>query len=391
MRRVNVGRPHLLKKINRSMVLDLIRGRGRISRADISRELNISKPTVSKVVKELLSEGLIKEAGLADSSGGKPAMLLEYNVQAGYIVGVYVGPSFMIYGLADLGANILRRLRTDLVHGKHAVEVMVHNITMLCQGVCDREQKLLSVGVAVAGLTDPEEGVVRIARHLPGWEGLRLRDALRESLGVPVVIDNDVNMAIVGEHSHGAVQGVNDAVMITVGDAIALGVIIDGKVHRGVHFAAGEIGNMVIDRQQFSRNGEPRSGYLDRLVSWRSLQIDWSGVDDLECDELPKDVFVRALEDRSFAEKLFTQNWTDVGLAIGNVISVLDPEVVVLGGEITRVPPVFVDGIRDVVRKVALFAPTIVVSELGRDAELLGSINTALECVQERVTVTTSL
>lgn len=386
-----MGRPHLLKKINRSMVLDLIRKRGRISRADISRELNISKPTVSKVVSELLSEELIREAGLADSSGGKPAMLLEYNVQAGYVVGIYVGPSFMIYALADLGASILRRLKTDLVHGEHAVEVMAHNVAMLCQGVCDQEQKLLSVGVAVAGLTDPEEGIVRVARHLPGWEGLKLRDALMERLDIPVVIDNDVNMAIVGEHSHGAVQGVNDAVMVTVGDAIALGVMISGKVHRGVHFAAGEIGNMVIDRQQFSQNGEPRSGYLDKIVSWRLLGSDWPEDDNaLGYNRMSEDVFIRASEDTQFAEKLLKQNWTDIGLAIANVVSVLDPQVVVLGGEITRVPSVFVEGIGEVIRKVALYSPKIVVSELGRDAELLGSINAALECIQERVTVTTS-
>lgn len=386
-----MARPHLLKRINRSMVLDLIRKRGSISRADISRELNISKPTVSKIVNELISQGLIKEAGLADSSGGKPAILLEYNFQAGFLVGIYVGPSCIIYALADLGANILKRLKTDLIHGEHAVQVMAHNIEMLCNGVCNREQKLLSVGVAVAGLTDPEAGIVRVARHLPGWEGLPLRDALMERLGVPVVIDNDVNMGIIGEHSHGAVRGISDAVMVTVGDAIALGVMINGKVHRGVHFAAGEIGNMVIDRGQFSHDVEPRSGYLDRIVSWRRLQADWMQVEGKsKPSATSEEFFARLSKDPELAEKVLKQNWIDIGLAIGNVVSVLDPQVVILGGEIARVPSVFVEGIESVVKKVALYPPKIVVSELGRDAELLGSINAALECIQDRVIVTSS-
>ncbi len=429
MSKINVGKPYLLKEINRSSILDTIKSKGQMSRADIARELKLSKPTVSKAVNSLLKEGLLKEAGFDKSSGGKRGMLLDFNSEGGLIAGVYVGASGIIFALSDLNANIIKRNYCSLVNGKDATSFIVTQVQKLCSEL-DGHLKLKGIGVAIAALTDASRGVVKASRYLPGWEGLEIQKMLEEAFQVPVVVDNDVVMAVLGEHSHGIARGFDDVVMFTFGHALALGIIINGQIHRGRHYAAGEIGDMVIDKNMYAKKPNGMGGYLERHAGWgilrkKSLHLlaeeicnpgntgvevtvddtvneleneliseldtqykNKNGTADRASDDtILQKAFDRANKDRRFAEKLLKQNWIDTGLAIANIVSVIDPSLVVLGGEINNAPKMYVDNIKKVIRSVVRFAPDIRKSSLGRDAELLGSITMAIDRLQSKVTV----
>lgn len=415
------GNPELMKKLNRSLILDLVRREGPISRVEIAKRLKISSPTVSNITRSLIEENWLIEIGqkVESSSVGRKAVLLKYNAKAGYVVGAYIGEVEFHIALANLGGQIIAKRRFPLgLKGLEALEEIIREITNMLEASGVKCNDLYGIGIAVSAVTDGKNGIVLHSRYLQGWDGLPLKSIIQQKLGVPVFVDNDVRMAVLGETWAGEGQGATDLIFMTVGTGIGLGMIIGGQLHQGAHSAAGEAGDIIISESHVARAARTRNaefrdntsntpdapntnasspsagtgGHFEQLAGWQAL-IDRAkdalrkGHDSLiaslaagNMDALTVDaIFQAARQGDALGVSLVQDEAWYLGICIANLVSVLDPEVVILGGDIVDYKDLFLDRIRLIISELIPVMPRLTMSRLGRDAELLGSIKMALE------------
>jgi glucokinase len=349
------------RRVNRQRLLEAVRRSGPISRADLAKATRLSPPTVSALVEDLINEvGLMHEVGVGTSKGGRPPILVQFNGEFGYLAGV------------DVGARVLRVMLTDLqgqVLARHQVPTAAEGGAAIVDQICavieevfaltgrDRT-KLYAVGVGAPGMTNVQTGTVICAVNLPGWVDLPLRDLLQVRLDAPVRVDNDANMAALGERWQGSARRVNDFVFLALGAGVGAGVVVGGRLHRGHHWYAGEISHMNLDFRDWQLDFGAR-GYLETHVGDASLEAAGPEV----------------------IEKLAVY----LGTAVANIVAVLDPALIVLGGDLGHATELLLEPVRGVVSRIVPNLPAIELSSLGDDAQLVGAVYSAMETAESRL------
>ncbi|GLX53384.1 transcriptional regulator [Streptomyces hygroscopicus subsp. hygroscopicus] len=327
--RVNSGRAGanlgVVRSHNSALVLSLLRGAGAdgISRLELAERTGLTPQAVSKITGRLREAGLAAEAGRRASTGGKPRTVLRLVPEAGHAVGVQMDRDALRVVLVRLDGAVVgeRREGLDLGAGAEAVlGVVVAAVretvrSFLGSGELTEAGSLLGVGVALPGPLDHARGVLHRVTGFPGWDGFPLRDALRERLGVPVVVDKDTNAAAVGLAAGG--EGGSFA-YLHLGTGLGAGLVIGGRVHRGARTGAGEFGHQVVQLDG------PRCECGDR-----------------GCLEVLCLSAVARGEVETAARVL--------GVGAGNLVGLLDIDRVLLGGRtVLRDPSPFVRGVSEV-------------------------------------------
>jgi predicted NBD/HSP70 family sugar kinase len=262
-----------MREVNRSIVLDIIRRGGRVSRTDLARRSALTKPTVSAIVEDLLARGIVQEVGYGKTvaSGGRRARLLEFNDASAAYLGICFGVNATTVGLADARGEIRVRREVPTLHGD--AEAMVASAAALVEEVCEEagfpRDRLQAVGVAIPGMVDAATGRVAMAPNL-GWVEVPIRDMLVAKLGVPVVVTNITSAGAIAEGRVGAAKGVRSFVWAYVGTGVGAGIVIDGHVFSGTRGFSGEIGHCAV------ADGGPECacgmrGCLETLVSGRAI------------------------------------------------------------------------------------------------------------------------
>ena len=235
--------PTLLRDLNERTVLEAIRAGAPISRAEISRRVGISKPTVSIALESLVDAGLVREA--ADHGAGLKygATFFEPVHEAALVLGLDLGARFLRGAICDLRGTVRARQDIEMPGADvHAVVDAAAGLRDRLIAACDLPAGALDGAVAgVPGVIEAPEGAVGLAGNIPGLEGLPIGAVLERRLDVPVQVENDVNLAAVGEHWRGVGQGVDDFVFLSVGTGLGAGLVLRGELHRGHHGAAGEV------------------------------------------------------------------------------------------------------------------------------------------------------
>jgi predicted NBD/HSP70 family sugar kinase len=351
-----------MKSLNAIEILELVRTRGPISRAHLAACSRLSKPTVSDQVDALISRGLVVEAGPGDSGtrGGKKPTLVEFNGGHGQIFCADVGPELIRFAAADLRGTVFRRnvLPTQPERGPRAVVRTVKKGLADLIGAAD-DGKVRVISMAVPGIVDIRQGIVLETENVFGWRNLHLAADLAGHFGIPVRIDNDVNMAALAELSGGSAP--DDFVFVRLHTGIGAAVVLGGKLHHGAHWAAGEIGHMLLDVGRLPRGTDPR-GYLESVVgqdrvSERVRKLARRGGRTAAEQEVSRDVALH------------------LGSAIANIASVCDPHAVILLGEPF---PGILDEIRRVTEKLVPWPVEVRLSQLGEDAALQGALAAGL-------------
>ena len=235
---------------NRAIVLELVWKERSISRAEIARRTGMSRSTVSNITDELFGTGLLRNAGEGRSIGGKPPKLLGFNDDVYGIVGVDMGARHLGVVLTNLNGRIVhwRQIDHDVRHDPRGT---IQNLfELISEAVGAREKgmrRAVGIGVAVPAPLDPSEPNEFSPRVLPKWTNTRLAEELEERFGVPVIADNDANLGALAERWWGAGTDEGDLAFIKLGTGIGCGFIINGAMHRGHRFLAGEIGHVAID------------------------------------------------------------------------------------------------------------------------------------------------
>ncbi|MGL4650172.1 MAG: ROK family protein, partial [Caldilineaceae bacterium] len=259
------GDASLLRRINQSAVIDLLRDEGPMPRAEIARRLQLSAPTITRIVAALIESGHVLERshahdqiGSLATSGeqaGRRALFVEYNARSSLIIGIYIGGETFGGALSDLNGNILRRVSLPSLVGSQGVAQVVKLIRQLQQDARRLGLTVRGVGVGAPSVVSHPDGVV-VLSPMHEWRRLPLKALLEAEVGLPVFVENKVNLMTLGEAWRGAGQGIDTLVCLTLGAGIGAGMLINGRLHRGAHQAAGEVGYLL-----------PNEGYVGRVYN----------------------------------------------------------------------------------------------------------------------------
>jgi glucokinase len=370
-----------MRRLNALRILDAVRHHGPISRARLARQSKLSPPAVSALVEDLIAKRhLLREVGQGVSTGGRRPTLLAFAADQGCVVGIDLGSTTIRYALADLDGRILHRESEPTGNPTPGplVTRLVAGISRLMAQVrpCP---PLYAIAVGAPGMTDVRRGVVIDAANLRGWRDVPLAALLSRPLGVPVTLDNDVNMAALGEHWKGCARGVSQFVFVALGRGVGAGIMIDGRVHRGSQWYAGEISHLLLQAGQW-RHDYGAQGFLEHEIGAAAIARRWrraSGVRRGDSGEI-ESLFAAARDGHPAASLIVSRVASLLGVAIANVVTTLDPELVVFGGGIGQVGEQLLDPVRRVIGRIVPNQPTIRMTALGGDAQLFGSLVSAL-------------
>jgi predicted NBD/HSP70 family sugar kinase len=375
----------LLKAINERTVLDVVRQLGPVSRAQIARGIDLSKPTVSQALAALLEAGLVREAGRSHGGRGPAAVLYELNPRAGWVVGLDVGRESVRAAVADLSGDLVAR-RDERARVRSQRD-LIAQIGELAHGVAAeagvRWKQVTYAIVGSPGVFDPATGHVALAHALPGWGRTGLVQAVQDELGTKVGFENDVNLAALGEQWLGLGKGVSNFVYLHVGTGVGAGLVLRGELYRGHTGSAGEVGYLPI-------GGDPREpalrrrGALDTDVGASGLVAGARRLG-MRPPLTVRSVFAAARRGEPAALRVIQTEAERIAVAVAAIVPVVDPELVILGGDIGRNGDLLLEPVTHALTEITPFPVRVEVSPLGEEAVVMGAVWMALQAAQEQL------
>ena len=395
--------PSLLRRLNATLILDTIRREGPISRAALARATGLSKPTVNQVAELLLAQDFVAETDEAEAPRrpGPRARLLRFRSELGHVLGVDVGAVKALARVADLSGDVGAPARREVSgRGRDAVLAEVEGAArdaLATAGV--NASDVLVAGVGTPGVVDPVTGTISLAPQIDGWDGLDLGARLERSLGCPVVADNETRLSLLAECWRGAARDVQHVAYVQVGIGIGGAVLIEGRLYRGKSGAAGEISYMLdVDVPEDDAPGASPTGPFERAAGGRAYHRLGAAAARGERGERLRElaggdpdavtartVFAAAARGDAAAAEVVAELTTRLGRGVANVATVLDPELVVLGGGIANAGAALLEPIERAVRAAVPAPPRVVLSELGDDGAALGAVRRAMGVADERL------
>ena len=393
----HIGDGSLLRKVNQSAILELIREQGPISRSEIARLLRISPATVTRIVTELLQKQVIQERGARLAPFGRRPILLEFNPRASLIIGVYVHRS-MIGAISDLNGEILRRMVQPAEPGEAGIQQLIALVRTLYDMAREYELPVRGVGIGAPSIVRYREGVVAWAPSL-GWRNVPLKALLEQALSLPVFVENEVNLIALGESWRGAGRDVDNLVCISLGAGIGAGIVLSGFLYRGAHCAAGEIGYLLPGTQYLGRTyegfgcledlagslGMVRRAHEKLATGQSSILREW--LEDKDAPLTAEMVLLAARRGDGCALQVVDEIADYLALAVASISCVLDPHRIILSGDLVEFADMFVERITARLNGALPSIPELVVSQLGTDAAVLGALAMALFETDEGVFV----
>lgn len=384
LRKDRAARVGTIRDINRQIVLNYVRDKGPISRAEIARETALQRSTVSIIIEALKDEGLVEELGAGESTGGRRPTLLRVRAMGMAAIGVDVGPVQTTIASSDLAGRLLvqQSFKTTWDSAK-----MIDNVVKGVRSV-SREHvggPIEGIGVSIPGIVDPASGRTSYVPYFE-WRDWPIGPELGAASGMPVIVDNDANAAAMAELWLGRpeVGGVRNFIMVLVGEGIGTGIVFDGQVYRGDYGAAGEFGHMVVG------TGSTVACSCGSHDCWEAFASDRATIGRYakraRSAPVPGDLCIstlvgRALDGEAAAVQSLLETADHLGTGISNLIVGLSPEAVIVSGEITHawslIAPAIEARVSRSVRR-GLPQARILASTLGRQPTLIGAISLVL-------------
>ena len=372
--------PPLLKDLNERTVLETIREAAPISRAEISRRAGISKPTVSLALQSLLEAGLVRET--SDSPGGPSygAVYFEPVPDAALVLGLDLGARFLRGAICDLGGEIRARRDVELPRPEAAAAVDLASTLLdtLIEATGLEPDLIDGAVVGVPGVVEARTGKVRVT-HFSDLDGRAFGAELGGRLGLPVTLENDINLAAVGEHWLGVARGVGDFVFLSIGTGLGSGLVLRGELHRGHNGAAGEVDYALIGLGQAV---DPSAGAVSDLAARLAPEHPASTL------APPFDVraiFAAARVGDTLARGVVEEVARRIALHVSALAAVADVELVVLGGGLGANGDLLLEPVRGLLRGWLPYPPRVEVSSLGEAAVLSGALAVGRQAALDNV------
>jgi len=394
---VTTADQNLVRKFNTAVAINTLRHRAPLSRAELASTTGLNRSTVSSIVNQLLAEGLVQETIFQSYRVGRPGMLLELNPSGGFAVGIELGVDFISLVVTDFVANVLwrQRIESDPADGQDTILERAFAMTRqaLAEGYA-RGLRPLGIGLGVPALVDLAHGELKFAPNL-GWKNVQLRQKWMDQFNLPMFVENDAKASAMGEYYFGVARGLSDFIYLNAGVGLGSGIMIDGKLFRGSHGYATEVGHMIIDP-----NGElcgcGKRGCWETLVGSRAVIRRFKhtlrqgvpstvlhATDNDLANVTFEDVADAALQGDEAALSAMREVGAKLGFGIANLVNIFNPQMVVLGGALAYASEIFLPMIEKVVATNAMSIPTedvkIAASAYGPDACVIGAATLVLD------------
>jgi len=390
--RLRTGDQALVRELNRSIVLERLWVASPLSRADLAAATGLNKTTISNLVDEMIAAGFVREIGRNASAGGRPGVLLEFDPDAGWIIGAEIGVGHLSVVLANLRADIAWRgqMQFDLTDGLETViEKLIGLLRQARQHSQRSRRRLMGAGITVPGLVDVSSGELIFEPNM-GWRDVPLRQLLHARLHLPVQVDNDANAAALAERYFGVARDVETFAYVVANIGLGAGLVMGGQLYPGVSGYAGEAGHTTIDPDgPLCRCGN--RGCWERLASQRSLiervsaalqagkssRLLEAGVDGRQPLALEA-ILQAARQGDAVARQALVETGTYLGIGIANLVNLLNPTLVAFGGSLSLAHEFLLPAAREVIDARAMRelrqAARIVVSAFQADACVIGGV-----------------
>jgi predicted NBD/HSP70 family sugar kinase len=386
-RAMSAARPPLIRAMNEQFLLSKIRELGPCSRADLARLSGLSKPTVSLALAAVERAGLVRVAGQRTGLPGRSARLYEVRPEAGYVLGLDIGHLYVRGALADLAGGVLAssatRSRASSVRGR------VAELIALADGLCGdagvARADITQTVIGSPGVYDPRRNSMALTGGLPGWDRPAVLADLRAAFGQSLVVENDVDAAALAERDHGHGREADDFAFVSVGSGIGMGLVVGGRLHRGMHGVAGEIAYLPMtggdggDEDDARRRGPLEAAASAPAVVRAARRAGMRG------PVSAQRVFEAAAAGDERAAAVVAAEAELVARLLCCVVTIVDPELIVLGGGVGQAPG-FAAAVTRELERIAPVMPEVRVSALGSEAVVRGCLAAGTELAWKQLT-----
>lgn len=371
-------RPNPLRALGEQEVLDLILREGPVTRPEIARRTGLSKATISAIVERLQGGEMIRARGPRHGRPGRSPVAYEVRDRAGFVLGIDIAAGRITVQAADIfGEPIAMQEQAAQPTDRRGVS---RRVLALADRVVQRggstHDRLLAIGISSPGVIDGGGRVTSLAYHVSPDGELDPRRAVAARYRVPVLLDNDVNLAALAESWRGCARGVSTLAFVWVGVGVGMGLLLDGRLVRGAHGAAGEIGYLPSSHDPFDERHRLLGGLEDEIGAAGLLGA-YARAGGGPAPDAVTELFARAAGGDATAQVVVGHAARRLGTAIASVLAVIDPALVVLGGEIGE-HPALLDPVRETVGQLVPLSARIERSVLGAQAPLYGAVAVAL-------------
>jgi len=386
-----------VRKMNRSLTLAVFRTHKELSRARLAEETGLNPSTISSIINELIEENLIRETDFFQNGIGRPGRLLQLNPKGGCAVGIEINVDYYEVLVADFSADIIWHEKRDSTPDTGQKEIMaqvLHLAKEALKFINKKNCRLLGVGVGVPGLVDVSSGLLRLAPNLH-WEDVPVGDVLASIFDCPIYVENEANVAALGEYYFGAVQDTKNFIYLSAGIGLGSGIVIGGKLFRGMYGYAGEAGHMTIDVKG-ERCGCGRKGCWETFVGPRAIvrriqqSLDAgekSSLIDISNGNIKKIVIDDVIQAAQMGDQIAVEALGEaayyLGIGIANLVNLFNVEVIILGGALNKASSLIIEDVKNVALKNTLKPGReqleIIPSAHGADACIMGTIALVLD------------
>ena len=375
-----------LPEVNEFLVFDFVRGQEETTRTEIERSLGLSPASVSRIVNRLAESGLVTLAKGETTAPGRPRTRVRFNNRAGAVIAIDLGGTKCHGALADLAGVVLDEDVRPTGASGSPYGTLLACLRALSKDARVRDLPVKALAVGIPAVIDPDTGHARQAPNVH-WENFDIVGRLTVDAGVPVMVDNDVNLAALGHAWRGDGVNARDFVVISIGTGIGAGVVIDGQLVKGRHNAAGEVGALLVRSEQLGSSFRDGLGGFERVASGPAIErrarqlLDEGAMASIlaEGPATPEAVFMAAAAGDPLATIVIEEVLDAIALALISISAVIDPERIVLDGGVSRSLPPYLDALAERIGRHLSHPPELRVSQLGPNATVVGAIAAALQ------------
>ena len=371
------------RQLSRRSVFEALLHRSPISRADLAKVTGLSKQTTSEVIDAFEQQGLVRPVGRTSGNVGRTAVLYELSPEGGHVLGIDLGARLTV-ALGDIAGRVLAETDepTDSRGGAWALEQIARLADRLARDNHTHPSRIRSIVLATPGVVNPRSGAIEMAPNITGLGHLNVVGLLSEKLGSPVAIENDINLALLGEIWHGCAQNVANVAFLALGTGVGLGLYVNGQLVRGENGAAGEIGYLPIGGDPLQAEARLQ-GCLEYQVGAHGIVRRYHEAGGSDVDSA-REVFERAQAGDPLAMGVIEETARLTGLAAATVVATVDPQLIVLGGSVGARTD-FADKVARVLLRLAPRPVEIRTSTLGKRAGVVGALSVALNKLHDEL------
>ena len=381
-----------VKEVNHSLILRYIKIDGPISRIDLAKKTGLNPSTISRAIKTLEDLNLVTELSIGESQGGRRPVLLGLDNNKYHIVGVDIGATKITAVVVDLAGKVKIEYQYEIKSMQNGIiDLSMEDVNKCISKVINdfskktNDKKIIGIGVGLHGMVDKDQGISIFAPNF-GWRNVEIADLIENKFNLNTVVDNDVRAMALGEYWFGAAQNIHNFITLNIGYGIGSGIMIDGRLYRGSHSMAGEVGHTTVDEDgPYCNCGN--YGCLEVLASGPAIAKEArklikrgrkSIISELVDNDLNKidgeTVFEAAEKDDLLSQQVFQRAGSYLGIGISNMVNIIDPELLILGGGVSNAQEYLIDNLKGVLKhKVLGELPDIKTAKLSQYAGAVGA------------------